>query len=162
MDIKRIKIKDLEFVETSMACPEQYDVFDITGKLVGYVRLRWGELRCDFPNVHGSMIYHYSFEHEDGSLKGWFSNDDERMEYLTNIADKINEKIKSTYKLEVGVKVYKKSTDRNLIISHQAECGLWICIDPNISMNDKRFGVYQVPEEDLYIGWKNYESDCNK
>lgn len=42
---------------TCPACPEQYDVFDADGKQVGYLRLRHGYFRADFPSHRGETIY---------------------------------------------------------------------------------------------------------
>ena len=113
-----MEIKGLSFVQTCDGCPEQYDVFDCLGNQVGYVRLRFSDLRCNYLDVFGEVLYRHHFTDNPTGLKGCFDTEDERREHLNIIADKINEKIKSTYKLEVGVKVHKKSTDRNLIISH--------------------------------------------
>lgn len=82
-----MKIKGLEFVQTCIACPEQYDVFDGYGNLVGYVRLRHGFLYCDFPDVGGETIY------EATTGYGCFDNDEDRMYHLNLIADRILEKI---------------------------------------------------------------------
>lgn len=46
-----MKIKGLQFIQTCGACPEQYDVLDKSGNTVGYVRLRWGGLTCEYPDV---------------------------------------------------------------------------------------------------------------
>ncbi len=85
-----MNIKGLYFYLTCSACPEQYDVEDSNGNLVGYVRLRWGTLSCEYPNVGGEMIYTVSIG--DG-LTGCFESDEQRMKHLNNIADKILEKI---------------------------------------------------------------------
>ena len=45
-------IQGLNFIETCGACPEQYDV-TLHGRLVGYVRLRWGTVTCDYPDCRG-------------------------------------------------------------------------------------------------------------
>ena len=87
---KSMKIKELEFKCTCSACPEQYDVFDSDGSIVGYVRLRWGGLTCEYPDVGGEVIY----EADIGD--GWcgsFESESQRVEHLNNIADKILEKI---------------------------------------------------------------------
>jgi hypothetical protein len=34
--------------QTSAGCPEQYDVYDCFGNLVGYIRERHGSFRCDY------------------------------------------------------------------------------------------------------------------
>ena len=41
---------------TCFACPEQYDVY-LDGKQVGYLRLRNGIFRCDYPDCGGETIY---------------------------------------------------------------------------------------------------------
>ena len=81
-------VKGLEFKETCYASPEQYDVFRDNEEQVGYVRLRWGSLSCEYPDVGGELIYHADI---DGC--GWtgrFPSDEERMFHLNAIADKIN------------------------------------------------------------------------
>jgi hypothetical protein len=42
---------------TSVACPEQYDVFDPDGKQVGYLRLRNSWFRADYPEHGGPTVY---------------------------------------------------------------------------------------------------------
>jgi hypothetical protein len=51
------KIDVLTFVMTSIACPEQYEVFDVNGKQVGYLRLRNGWFRVDYPDCGQETIY---------------------------------------------------------------------------------------------------------
>lgn len=85
-----MKIKGLNFVCTCGACPEQYEVYDKNGRHVGYVRLRWGGLRCDYPDIGEETIYYASI---GNGWTGCFDNDEQRMEHLNNIADKILEKI---------------------------------------------------------------------
>ena len=79
-------INDLDFVQTSAACPEQYDVFDIENQIVGYVRLRWGGLTCEYPDCGGELIYEASIG--DG-WTGCFKSEEQRQEHLRNIADAI-------------------------------------------------------------------------
>ena len=64
--------------------------YTIEGKQVGYVRLRWGILYCNYPDVDGEKIYTTGIG--DG-LTGRFESDEQRMDHLNNIADKILEKI---------------------------------------------------------------------
>lgn len=61
---------------TSMACPEQYDVFDVDGTQVGYLRLRHGYFRADYPNHGGETVYE-----ADTNGDGIF-DEDERMPQL--------------------------------------------------------------------------------
>lgn len=86
-----MKIKGLDFYCTCNACPEQYEVYDIdSGRHVGYVRLRWGALRCDYPDTGGETIYYANIG--DG-WTGNFESEEQRIEHLNNIADKIIEKM---------------------------------------------------------------------
>ena len=71
------------------ACPEQYDVFDSDGKQVGYLRLRYGGFRADYPDCDGDTVYRYSF---DDAWKGMFDNE-EREFFLTEAVKAIHNKI---------------------------------------------------------------------
>lgn len=84
-----LTIKNLNFIKTCDCCPEQYDVLNQDDEQVGYVRLRYGFLRCDYPNVGGETIYTYDFEDD---YLGQFPDAD-REKHLNIIADKIIEKI---------------------------------------------------------------------
>ena len=85
-----INIKGLEFNRTCGACPEQYDVY-LNGQQVGYVRLRWGYLRADYPDCMCETIYETNV---GGESTGEFESEEQRMYYLKIIADKILERIK--------------------------------------------------------------------
>jgi len=82
-----LKVKGLKFVQTCEISPEQYNVLDSHDNQVGYVRLRWGELRCDIPDCGGKTIFANQF---DDDLKGCFDSDAERNYFLGKIADEIN------------------------------------------------------------------------
>ena len=82
-----MKINDLEFELTCSMFPEQYDVYK-EDKQVGYVRLRWGCLSAEYPDVCGELIYEHQFE----DLIGCFNDDTERMYYLTIISEAIIKK----------------------------------------------------------------------
>ena len=86
-----ITINGLDFIMTCSACPEQYDVLK-DGEMVGYVRFRFSELRCDYKDCGGERIYTHLFD--DCPMLGTFINNSERMHYLKLIADKINERLK--------------------------------------------------------------------
>jgi hypothetical protein len=66
----------IKLVLTCGACPEQYDAFDETGRMVGYLRLRHGSFRVDCPDSGGTTVY---MAQPDGD--GIFT-DDERDYYL--------------------------------------------------------------------------------
>ena len=79
----------LVFQQTCGACPEQYDVYK-DDAIAGYVRLRWGHLRCDFPDVGGETIYEHCFN--DG-MQGMFWDEESREFHLTAISNAINDKL---------------------------------------------------------------------
>jgi hypothetical protein len=79
-------IKGLNFVCTCYGCPEQYDVFDSSGNQVGYVRLRWGGLTCEYPDCGEELIYEADIG--DG-WTGSFENEEQRSFHLCAIADEI-------------------------------------------------------------------------
>ena len=66
----------LRLERTSFACPEQYDVFDENDNQVGYLRLRHGNFRVDYPNCGGKVIYD-AYPNGDGIFE-----EDEREHYL--------------------------------------------------------------------------------
>jgi len=66
----------LKLVCTCYACPEQYDVYDETGKQVAYFRLRHGTFRADVPECGGHTIF-VAETKGDGRL-----SDDERVHIL--------------------------------------------------------------------------------
>lgn len=91
------KIKGLDFVCTCFACPEQYDVYDENGNIVGYVRLRYGNLTCKYPDIGGELIYEASI---GGGLCGRFESDEQREEHLNNIAVRIIKKMNQEIEVE--------------------------------------------------------------
>ena len=74
-------IEGIKFVQTCLGCPEQYDAFDGRGRVVGYLRLRFGRFTVSYPCVTGDVVFEHRFE-GDG-YKGIFDNDEERGMYLT-------------------------------------------------------------------------------
>lgn len=81
------EIVGFKLQRTSIACPEQYDVFDQSGEVCGYLRLRHGYFRADYPECGGETVYSAS---TDGD--GMFSGDDERMYHLTKAVEAIQHK----------------------------------------------------------------------
>jgi hypothetical protein len=84
-------IRGLKLVQTCGACPEQYDVYDGTGKYVAYLRLRWGYFSARMGGPSGKEIYG---ENVGDNLTGCFSNEDEREEYLSAAIRLIKKEIK--------------------------------------------------------------------
>lgn len=68
-------IHNLELVETCGACPEQYDVF-YRGEKVGYLRLRHGYFRVEYPYCGGKLVY------EAEPIGGGMFEDFERDQYI--------------------------------------------------------------------------------
>lgn len=66
---------------TCPACPEQYDVFDAAGTKVGYLRLRHGYFRADFPDCGGETVYE-----TDTKGDGIFDEDERTPELTKAIA----------------------------------------------------------------------------
>ncbi len=66
----------IKLVLTCSACPEQYDAFDEDVQ-VGYLRLRHGHFRVDFPDCGGETI-HEAYPEGDGAF-----DDDERELHLS-------------------------------------------------------------------------------
>jgi len=87
-----MKIDGLTFDLTACACPEQYDVYDNQGKIVGYVRLCWGGLTCEYPDVGGEIIYSAAI---GDRWTGEFESNEQRMRNLGSIAKAIIQKMKT-------------------------------------------------------------------
>lgn len=73
---------------TCAACPEQYDVY----KRVGYIRLRHGELRVDFPDCGEETIYEAEPKGDGIFLIT------ERIKYMTEAMNAILKKLNSEHK----------------------------------------------------------------
>ncbi len=76
----------IKLVMTCGACPEQYDAF-LDGEQVGYLRLRHGDFRVDFPDCEGETIYEAS-PRGDGAFE-----DGERDYYLRFAVDAIHKRL---------------------------------------------------------------------
>lgn len=51
-----LDIKGVRLILTCEACPEQYDAF-LDGQQIGYLRLRHGYFRADYPDCGGETVY---------------------------------------------------------------------------------------------------------
>jgi hypothetical protein len=74
---------------TCPMCPEQWDVYrDCT--LVGYIRLRWGALRVDYPDCGGKTLLAFN----SGTYGfGNFDTEELRNTYLLKLVKAIDEEI---------------------------------------------------------------------
>lgn len=81
-------LNQIELVMTCAACPEQYDAF-YKGKQVGYLRLRHGEFRVDFPTCGDETIFYSEEMQGDGMFE-----DDEREHFLMKAKEAIAKKLK--------------------------------------------------------------------
>jgi hypothetical protein len=88
-----MEIGNYNFVKTCSCSPEQYDVFDKDGNQVAYVRLRWGYLSAEYPDVGGVDIYNVGIG--DG-FAGCFESDEQRNYHLSRIATEIDKYINYT------------------------------------------------------------------
>ena len=75
--------------QTGSACPEQYEAF-IGDKQVGYLRLRHGYFRVDFPDCGGETIYE-----AEPKGDGMFIDVDEKDFYLKEAKRAIIKKLES-------------------------------------------------------------------
>lgn len=80
------------FLQTSCACPEQYDI-KLDDLVVGYFRLRWGSLCVEYPYVNGEDVYWCKIG--DGTWAGEFNDENERRLHLTAAATALYVKITS-------------------------------------------------------------------
>jgi hypothetical protein len=71
------EINGAKLVRTCMACPEQYEVF-YDNQQIGYLRLRHGHFRADYPDCGGETVYR-----SEPKGDGVFA-DDERFTELAN------------------------------------------------------------------------------
>jgi len=76
----------IKLVQTCEACPEQYEAF-LNEKQVGYLRLRHGEFKVDYPDCGGETIY-------EATPKGdGIFEEDEREYYLEQAKQAIINKL---------------------------------------------------------------------
>ena len=78
---------DIILTQTSCGCPEQYDAF-YAGVQIGYLRLRHGYFRVDFPECGCETIYDTWKVKGDGIF-----TDDKRDRYLLIAKQRLLEKL---------------------------------------------------------------------
>ena len=75
---------------TCLMCPEQWEVFDSCSNQVGYIRLRHGDFRVDYPDCSGKTLLElHSGEYGDGG----FNDERTRNIYLLKAVKAIDEEI---------------------------------------------------------------------
>lgn len=84
-----MQIDEIELVQTCSESPEQYDAF-YKGKQVGYLRLRHGEFRVDYPDCGDETIYYSEKMNGDGCFR-----EDEREHFLNKAKEAIIKKLES-------------------------------------------------------------------
>lgn len=92
--------------KTCWACPEQYDVY-LNGEQVGYLRLRHGSFRCDYPDCGGKTVFS---AYPDGD--GCFT-EEERDPMLRKALAALKEElnIDEPFKYEITSSVYDDEED---------------------------------------------------
>ena len=68
----------IKLIKTCSACPEQYDAY-LGDRQVGYLRLRHGYFRVDYPHCCGETIY-------EATTKGDGIFDSDEREFYLNMA----------------------------------------------------------------------------
>lgn len=86
-DLRARTLGGATFRLTSCACPEQYDVDLGEAENRGYVRLRHGELRADYLPDGDFDRAVTVFEHDIDDDAPCFESNEERDQYLTQIAE---------------------------------------------------------------------------
>ncbi len=122
---------EIELVETCYVCPEQYDAL-YNGNIIGYLRLRHGYFRVDYPNCGGDTIYEVNTVGD-----GRFDNEDERAFHLNKAKEVLALKYNGTRDLDTQAKC-------EYILENELD--LWLqdmCLK------------YDVSSEDLILVMKN-------
>jgi hypothetical protein len=81
-----VTIGGLRFVMTSLAAPEQYEVFDFKGAQVGFARLHHGSFRVSVPD----FLDHTVLLAKPYGADGVFVDEQQRIEYLRSAATAIS------------------------------------------------------------------------
>lgn len=89
---------EITFEQTCAACPEQYDAV-YQGQVIGYLRLRHGYFRVDYPNCGGDTIYEVNTVGD-----GCFNDDTERMFHLSKAKELLVLKHNGTLDLDTKEK----------------------------------------------------------
>lgn len=151
---------EIRLVQTCFACPEQYDAF-IGDRQVGYLRLRHGCFRVDYPAAGGETIYRANPQ-GDGIFEY-----EERGHYLAEakkaILNKLNTNIALTLPEEIVVSIHDKSyriSEKEMGIGdmcmdrRDGHFGICNYIDPtheNCALDENGFVELGVPIKACYV-----------
>ena len=93
----------MEFIliMTSLACPEQYDVF-LDEKQVGYLRMRHRHFYCDFEECGGKRLLDAYLAGDWGRFQTERQRDMMLRQALTAIAKELGRKEKFTYSISTA------------------------------------------------------------
>lgn len=79
---------------TCHACPEQYDLKSLLdNKQLAYIRLRWSNFTCKYPDVVGDKLVDEYIDEEGWT--GSFNNEEQRVKYLSKAIKLVVERIRS-------------------------------------------------------------------
>jgi hypothetical protein len=147
-----IALSEITLVQTCGACPEQYDAF-YNGKQVGYLRLRHGRFRVDYPNVEGVTIY--SAEPEGD---GCFTSE-ERQGYLTEARLAIITAIKDPPPAPVEQEPLKPIELQQFISKYIRPHQEFIPTKWHVNVSPHRIRIFSFPEpgKETEISWKDDE-----
>lgn len=91
-------MRTIELEQTCMCCPEQY--WAHTGsKTIGYIRLRWGHLTCDYlpdskPQLSDKDIRVVDHVFPNDEYKGAFDTEEERQHWLEQCKEALMKEFK--------------------------------------------------------------------
>ena len=142
-----MEFNGLTFHITCHAFPEQYDVYDKDNQKVGYVRLRWGCVTCEVPDVFGEIIYSASVG--DG-WTGMFENDEQRNFHLRSIANAIIGNMKDDdYTIPLSAHRLELTGRERLTVSGVEDVERF---DENMIVMSTSAGTLVISGEGLHIG----------
>lgn len=86
----QIFIDGFTFACICSALPEAYDVYhEESDEICAYVKVRYGKVRCWYPDYDAELIYEHNLE----DMQGAFYKHEQRMLHLTAIAKAIKQRV---------------------------------------------------------------------
>ena len=83
---RSFSVDKYDVMMTCSACPEQYDVYKGANQ-VGYLRLRHGSFRAEYPDCGGKEVYYANTGYGD------FENDKDRAVHILKAIIAINKEV---------------------------------------------------------------------